>query len=107
MDLGGSPPALGSSRTTGGFLRGKAFGNVLNHADFPKVHSGDNFIPGTALVDYKVFAYLVYDDPVRLNVIPDSSLPANTIFRISTVPPLESAVVLKKVATRLDSVTGM
>jgi hypothetical protein len=107
MDLEGSPPALGSSRTSGAILRGKALGNVLNHADFPKARSGDVFLAGSALVDYKVFAYLVYSDPVKFNVIPDPTLPANTIFRISTVPPLESVVVLKKVANRLDSVAGV
>ena len=79
----------------------------MKHADFPKIHSGDNLFAGSALVNYKVFAYLDYDDPVKLNVIPDSSLPANTVFHVSTVPPPESAVVLKKVAARLDSVTGM
>ena len=88
MDLGGSPPVLWSSHTTRGLLHGKAFGNVLNHADFPKDHTGDSLFAGSALVDYKVFAYLVYDDPVKLNVIPDSSLPANTVFHVSTVPPL-------------------
>lgn len=107
MDLEGSPPSLGSSRTMGGILRGKAFGNALNHADFPRVDLGDGFLAGSAQVHYKVFAYLVYNDPVKLSVIPDSSLPANTIFRVSTVPPLESGVVLKKVANRLDTVAGM
>ena len=57
-------------------------------------------------MDYKIFAYLVYKDPVELNVIPDPLLPANTIFHISTVPPLESGVVLKKVANQLESVKG-
>ena len=60
MDLGGSSPALGVITHCGGLLRGNTFGNVLNHADFPKVHSGDNLFAGSALVDYKVFAYLVY-----------------------------------------------
>ena len=106
MELEGSRPALGSSHTTGGFLRGRALGNTLNHADFPKVHSGEHFFTGSSQVDYKVFAYLVYKDPVELNVIPDPLLPANTIFHISTVPPLESGVVLKKVANRVESVKG-
>ena len=88
MDLGGSPPALGSSCTVGGLLCGKAFGNVLNHADFPKVHSSNNLFAGSALVDYKVFAYLIYDDPVKLNVIPDSSLPVNTVFHSLLFPLL-------------------
>ena len=106
MDVEGSPLALGSSRTVGGIFRGKAFGNALNHADFPRLGSADSFLEGNAQVNYKVFAYLVYNDPVKLSVIPDPSLPANTIFRVLTVPPLESGVVLKKVANRLDSVTG-
>ena len=88
MDVEGSPLALGSSRTTGGFLSGRALGNALNHADFPKLGSGDVFSAGSAQVNYKVHAYLVYNDPVKFNVIPDSALPANTIFRISTIPPL-------------------
>ncbi|EDR02211.1 uncharacterized protein LACBIDRAFT_332556 [Laccaria bicolor S238N-H82] len=104
MDVEGSPPALGSSRTMGGILRGKALGNALNHADFPRLDSGDHFFAESAQVNYKVFAYLVYSDPVKLSVIPDPSLPANTIFHVLTIPPLESAVVLKKVANRLESV---
>jgi len=106
MELEGGPAALGSSRTTGGILCGRAFGNALNHADFPKVHSGGSFFTGSSQVDYKIFAYLVYNDPVEFNVIPDPLLPANTIFRISMVPPLESEVVLKKVANRLENVKG-
>ena len=57
MDVEGSPPALGSSRTTGGFLRGRALGNALNHADFPKASSGDLFYAGSAQVNYKIYAY--------------------------------------------------
>ena len=106
MDVDGSPPALGSSRTTGGFLHGSALGNALNHADFPKASSGDVFYAGSAQVNYKIYAYLVYSNPVKFNVIPDPALPA-TIFHISTIPPLESILVLKKVANQLDSVTGV
>jgi len=69
MDLEGSPPALGSSRTTGAIFRGKALGNVLNHADYPKARSGDIFFAGSAQVDYKVFAYLVYSDPVKFTAV--------------------------------------
>ncbi|KAF8800501.1 hypothetical protein BYT27DRAFT_7021576, partial [Phlegmacium glaucopus] len=103
MEIDASPPALGASRIIGGILHGKAYGNVSNHADYPRVHPGN--IPfGNAQVDYKIFAYLVYDDPVKVNVTVDPSLHPNTMFRISTVPPLESVVVLKKVANRLESV---
>ena len=107
MDVHGSPPALGSSCTTGGFLRGRALGNALNYADFPKFRSGDVFYAGSAQVNYKIYAYLVYSDPVNLNDIPDPALLANTIFHINTIPPLESILVLKKVADWIDSVTCM
>ena len=83
-------------------------GNALNHANFPEASSGDVFYAGSAQVKYKIYAYLVYRDlDKRINVIPDPALPATTIFRISTIPPLESILVLKKVANRLDSVTGV
>ena len=55
MDVDGSPPALGSSRTTGGFLHGRALGNALNHADFPKASSGHVFYAGRAQFDYDQF----------------------------------------------------
>ena len=37
VDMGSPPaPALqGASRMTGGIFRGKAYGNIANHADFP------------------------------------------------------------------------
>ncbi|KAF8815378.1 hypothetical protein BYT27DRAFT_7225430 [Phlegmacium glaucopus] len=38
----------------------------------------------------------IYDDPVKVNVTVDPLLCPNTMFHISTVPPLESVVVLKK-----------
>ena len=99
----GSPPAMGSSHRTGGILRGRAHGNKLNHADFPKVTD----IPSAVnqQVPFKVFAYLIYHDPITVNVIPDSSLHHNVSFVVSTIPPLDCALVLNKIAARLDSVT--
>jgi len=47
MDFEGSPPPFGSSHMTGAVLRGQAYGNVLNHADFPKLGSG-----GVPLTNY-------------------------------------------------------
>ena len=88
-------------------MRGRALGNALNHADFSKASSADVFYAGSAQVNYKIYAYLVYSDPVKFNVIPDPALPATTIFCISTIPPLESILVLKKVANWLDSVIGV
>lgn len=74
MILENVPPPQGSSRTTGGFLRGQAYGNVLNHADFPKSSFGTAAFTEGAQVDYMVYAYLVYNDPVKIKAIPDSSL---------------------------------
>ena len=105
MDLELNPPPHGSSRATGGSMRGQAHGNVLNHADFPKHHSGGAVFTDNAQVDFTVYAYLVYNDPVKIKATPDSSLRPNTWFHVITIPPLDSMVVLKKVAERLDSVT--
>ncbi len=105
LDLEEIPPPLGSSSATGGILRGQAYGNVLNHADFPKLN--DASFKSTAQVDYTILAYLVYNDPVKINATPDASLRPNTWFHILTVPPLDPAIVLKKVAERLDSVSSM
>ena len=107
MDFEKSPPSFGSSCMTGAVLRGQAYGNVLNHADFPKLGSGPVSFINNALVNYKVAVYLLYSDPVKIDVTPDPSLLPKTMFHVSTVPPLESAVVLKKVAQRLESVTSM
>ena len=92
---------------TGAVSRGQAHGNVLNHADFPKLGSSSFPLTDYALVDYKVSVYLLYSDPVKIDVTPDPLLLPKTMFRISTVPPLDSRVVLKKVAQRLESVTSM
>lgn len=96
-----SPPPMGSSRSTGGVLRGKAYGNVLNHADLPKLR----FSTGNPQVMIKVFAYLVYNDPVSVSVVPDPSVRPNVSFVVSTIPPLDCALVLKKIADRLEAVT--
>ena len=97
---------MGSSRSTGGILRGKAYGNVLNHADFPKLRFSTD-IPqgGNPQIMIKVFAYLVYNDPVSVSVVPDPSLRPTVSFVVSTVPPLDCALVLKKIADRLEAVT--
>lgn len=98
-----SPPAMGSSRSTGGILRGRAYGNTLNHADFPTITN----IPqaGNQQVVFKVFAYLIYSDPVTVDVVPDPSIRHNVSFTVSTIPPLDCALVLKQIADRLDAVS--
>jgi len=107
MDLEEISPPQRSSCATGGYLRGQAYGNVLNHADFPKFHSDSAPLMESAQVDYMIYAYLVYNDPVKIDATPDPSLKPNTWFHVLSVPLLDSSVVLKKVAERLDSVTSM
>ena len=98
-----SPPAMGSSHSTGGILCGRAYGNNLNHADFPKIT--DIPPPVNQQVMFKIFAYLIYHDPVTVDVVPDPSLHHNVSFTLSTIPPLDCALVLNKIAAHLDSVT--
>jgi hypothetical protein len=101
-----SPPPMGSSRSTGGILRGKAYGNVPNHADFPKLQfSTDIPQAGNPQILIKVFVYLVYNDPVSISVVPDPSVHPNVSFFVSVIPPLDCALVLKKIADRLEAVT--
>jgi hypothetical protein len=98
-----SPPAMGASRSTGGIFHAKAYGNKPNHADFPKITD----IPqaGNQQVLFKVFAYLVYGDPITVDVLPNPSICHNVSFTVLTVPPLDCALVLKRIADRLDTVT--
>jgi len=59
-----SPPRLyGSSRTTGGIIRGRAFGNMLNAADINDHIEETHFpVPGRVLV------YSSPEDPANLNI---------------------------------------
>ena len=98
-----SPPEMGASHSTGRILCGKVYGNNLNHADFLKIID----IPqaGNQQIAFKVFAYIIYADPVTVDVIPDPSVCHNVSFIVSTVPPLDCAMVLKRIADCLDSIT--
>lgn len=58
-----SPPPYGSSRSTGGILRGRAVGNALNAADYQH-QSKDIF----HLVMGKVLVYGSMDHPANLSV---------------------------------------
>jgi hypothetical protein len=58
-----SPPRpQGSSRTTGGILRGRALGNAYNVADFDEVMDELHPIPGRVLV------YSSNEDPANLSI---------------------------------------
>jgi len=57
------PPRLeGASRTSGGILRGKAFGNVFNHADL-----SDIFQDSMGAIKGRVFVYLSNHDPASFD----------------------------------------
>jgi hypothetical protein len=75
-----SPPAMGSSCSTGRILCQRAYGNNLIYADFPKITD----IPPAVnqQVVFKVFAYLIYCDPTTVDIVPDSSLHHNVSFMI-------------------------
>ena len=77
-----SPPAMGASRSTGRIFHAKAYDNKPNHADFPKITD----IPqaGNQQVLFKVFAYLVYSDPITIDVMPDPSIRHNVSFTVLT-----------------------
>jgi hypothetical protein len=78
-----SPPASpprnvlqGASRTTGGVLRGRALGNVFNHAD-----GGDNIYVGPR--KGKVLVYQSPKDP--MNQKPDMSITSEVTPRLKPV----------------------
>ena len=83
-----SPPRTplmlyGSSRTTGGFLRGRALGNVLNAADLGGI-SEDILHPRPG----KVFVYYSTGDPANLtiqNMKPTTFIKHNVTSSIQTV----------------------
>jgi hypothetical protein len=83
-----SPPhtplmLYGSSRTTGGFLRGRALGNVLNAADLGGI-SEDILHPRPG----KVFVYYSTGDPANLtiqNMKPTTFIKHNVTSSIQTV----------------------
>ena len=89
-----SPPNLyGSSRMTGGVLRGHALGNVSNAADFPDVPNVLQPIPG------KVFIYTSNQNPANLTI--QDMKPS--IFIKHNVTPLIQPV-LSKVADKFSPI---
>src|SRR6266540_64718 len=68
VDMGSPPaPALqGASRMTGGIFRGKAYGNIANHADFP-----DLAVDAVPTLSFKILAHVEYGDAFSVNLAPD------------------------------------
>lgn len=96
-----SPPNInlqGSSRTTGGHIRGNAPGNKPNHADLAL----DNYSSAHMLVQpkltFKIFVHIQFGEVLMMNRVPDfeSQFPI-TVFMLQgtsllTKPLLERAV---------------
>ncbi|KAF8809167.1 hypothetical protein BYT27DRAFT_7285400, partial [Phlegmacium glaucopus] len=78
----GSPPLHGSSHTTGGFIRGRAHGNALNHADF--CYADDGYALVKPLLQFKIYVHVESGDVLGLNKVPDfdSQLPV-AVFLLS------------------------
>jgi hypothetical protein len=101
----GSPISLQeASHTTGGIIRGNAYGNKLNHADFEHDDLGAvMFIkPKQA---FKIFLYVQYGDVVAMDHIPDfdSQVPI-TVFVVNDISPLTQPL-LKKATQYHDSIS--
>jgi len=105
-----SPPALpalqGASRVTGGVFRGKAYGNVVNHADFPDLVA--DTVPTTVdpKFSFKILAHVEYGDAFLVNLAPDFTveLPI-TVFFLTGISLLAQPL-LKKAAQLHDKITS-
>jgi hypothetical protein len=88
----------GASRTTGGILRGKAYGNQLNHADF----ECDDDLGAVMLIKpkqaFKIFLYVQYGDVVAMARVPDfdSQVPI-TVFVLNAISPLTQPLLEKAI----------
>ena len=103
VDMGSPPaPALqGASRMTGGIFRGKAYGNIANHADFP-----DLAVDAVPTLSFKILAHVEYGDAFSVNLAPDFvvQLPICVFFLTGT--SLLAQLILKKMAQLHDKITS-
>ena len=83
----------GSSRTTGGLSRGKAYGNVFNFADAEDI-AMDN-LP----VEGKVLLYFSHDNPANINTM---DLKPSASFKHKVVPTVKP--ILKAISGRFSPV---
>jgi hypothetical protein len=89
-----SPPQLhGSSRVTGGILRGRALGNVLNAADFEDTTEVLHPVTG------KVLIYCSNDDPANLSI---QNMKPTTFVKHLVTPSFKP--VLSKVADKYSPI---
>jgi len=64
-------PAYGSSRTTGGTLRGRAVGNTFNIADVGQVWSDYNY-PDEEPTKGKIYLYISDQNPAAVDIVQSS-----------------------------------
>src|SRR6266571_4564801 len=77
------PPLQGSSRMTGGILRGRAMGNAVNHADFSH-EDNDALALVKPTLTFKIYVHVESGNVLSLNKAPDFAvqLPL-TVFLLS------------------------
>jgi len=92
-----SPISLqGASRTTGGILRGKAYGNQLNHADFEREEDPGGVMLIKPKQAFKIFIYVQYGDVLVMSRVPDfGSQDPVTVFVSNAISPLTQPLLEK------------
>ena len=105
IDMDSPPDLQGASRMTGGIFRGKAYGNVINHADFPDLAADAVPTMGSKL-SFKILAHVEYGDAFSVNLAPDFvvQLPISVFFLTGT--SLLAQLILKKMAQLHDKITS-
>ena len=89
-----SPPRLyGSSRTTGGILRGNTLGNTMNTADF------DDIVDVLHPISGKVLVYSSNQDPANLSI---QTMKPSTFIKHNITSSIQP--VLKKVAEKYSPI---
>ena len=105
IDMDSPPDLQGASRMTGGIFRGKAYGNVINHADFPDL-AADAVPTMESKLSFKILAHVEYGDAFSVNLAPDFivQLPISVFFLTGT--SLLAQLILKKLAQLHDKITS-
>ena len=90
---------------TGGIFRGKAYGNVINHTDFPDL-AADAVPTMESKLSFKILAHVEYGDAFSVNLAPDFvvQLPICVFFLTGT--SLLAQLILKKMAQLHDKITS-
>ena len=94
----------GASHMTGGILRGNAYGNSLNHADFEHEDDSGAYMFIKPTLTFKVFVYVEYGDVLEINKVPDfdPQFPI-TVFLLNDMSLL-AKLLLKKSMQYHDSI---